>query len=74
MSNPSYALRDSATMLRRDVRHSLRNLAMTVSGVLTPVVTMAMFIYIFGGTLGAGLGGVAHGAATSITSRPPFLS
>ena len=61
MSNPSYALRDSATMLRRDVRHSLRNLAMTVSGVLTPVVTMAMFIYIFGGTLGAGLGGVAHG-------------
>jgi ABC-2 type transport system permease protein len=62
MSNPSYALRDSATMLRRDVRHSLRNLAMTVSGVLTPVVTMAMFIYIFGGTLGAGLGGVAHGA------------
>ncbi len=32
--HPSYALSDSATMLRRDVRHSLRNLAMTVSGVL----------------------------------------
>ncbi len=61
MNNPSFALRDSATMLRRDVRHSLRNLAMTLSGVLTPVVTMAMFIYVFGGTLGAGLGGMAHG-------------
>lgn len=62
MSNPSYAFRDSATMLRRDVRHSLRSLAMTLSGLGTPVLTMALFIYIFGGTLGAGLGGVAHGA------------
>jgi len=47
-------------MLRRDVRHSLRNPSMTLSGVLTPVVTLALFIYVFGGTLGAGLGGLAH--------------
>ena len=62
MSNLSYALLDSATMLRRDVRHSLRNPSMTVSGLLTPVVTMALFIYVFGGTMGAGLGGIARGA------------
>ena len=63
MSTLSFALRDSATMLRRDVRHSLRNPSMTISGLLTPVVTMALFIYVFGGAIGAGLGGVAHGGA-----------
>ncbi len=61
MSTLSYALRDAATMLRRDVRHSLRNRGMTLSGLLTPVATMALFIYVFGGTLRAGLGGAAHG-------------
>src|SRR6266700_2629670 len=63
MSNLSFALRDSATMLRRDVRHSLRRLSMTLSGLLTPIVTLVLFVYVFGGTLGAGLGGVAHGGA-----------
>ncbi|HEY7973981.1 MAG TPA: ABC transporter permease [Ktedonobacterales bacterium] len=60
MSTVSYAVRDSATMLRRDIRHSLRNPMMTVSGLLTPVVMMALFIYVFGGAIGAGLGGVTH--------------
>ena len=45
MSNLSFALRDSATMLRRDVRHSLRNLTMTVSGLLTPIITLLLFVY-----------------------------
>jgi ABC-2 type transport system permease protein len=50
-------------MLRRDARHSLRRLNMTLSGVLTPVIMLALFNYFFGGTLGAGLGSVAHGGA-----------
>ncbi len=58
MSTLSLALRDSATMLRRDVRHSLRNPTMTLSGILTPVITLVLFNYVLGGTLGAGL----HGA------------
>ncbi len=61
MSTLSLTLRDSATMLRRDVRHSLRRLSMTLSGLLTPIVMLVLFVYVFGGTLGAGLGGVAHG-------------
>ncbi len=61
MSNFSFTLRDSATMLRRDVLHSLRNLTMTLSGLLTPIVMMLLFVYVFGATLGAGLGGAAHG-------------
>ncbi len=63
MSNLSLTLRDSATMLRRDVRHSLRRLSMTLSGLLTPIVMLVLFVYVFGGTLGAGLGGVVHGGA-----------
>jgi ABC-2 type transport system permease protein len=63
MTNLSFTLRDSATMLRRDVRHSLRRLSMTLSGLLTPVVMLVLFVYVFGGTLGAGLGGVVHGGA-----------
>ena len=62
MSSLSYTLRDSATMLRRDIRHSLRYLPMTLSGVLTPVIMLLLFNYFFGGTIGAGLDGVAHGA------------
>lgn len=62
MSTLSFTMRDSMTMLRRDIRHSLRNLMMTLSGVLTPVIMLALFNYFFGGALGAGLGGAAHGA------------
>jgi ABC-2 type transport system permease protein len=61
MSNFSFTLRDSATMLRRDVLHSLRNLTMTLSGLMVPIIMMLLFVYVFGATLGAGLGGVAHG-------------
>jgi ABC-2 type transport system permease protein len=63
MSNLSFTLRDSATMLRRDVQHSLRRLSMTLSGLLTPTIMLLLFDYVFGGTIGAGLGGVAHGGA-----------
>jgi len=60
MTNLSFALRDSATMLRRDARHSLRNLKMTVSGLLTPTITLLLFVYVFGGAIGAGLGNGAY--------------
>jgi ABC-2 type transport system permease protein len=58
----SYAVRDTATMLRRDARHSLRYLPMTLSGIGTPVIMMLMFDYFFGGALGSGLGNGAHGS------------
>jgi len=47
-------------MLRRDLRHSLRRLSMTLSGLVTPTLMLVLFNYFFGGTLGAGLGGMAH--------------
>jgi ABC-2 type transport system permease protein len=63
MSTLSYALRDSATMLRRDVQHSIRNIAITLSGLLVPTIMLVLFNYVFGGAIGAGLGGGAHGGA-----------
>ncbi len=64
MSTLSFALRDSATMLRRDVRHSLRNLPMTlISGLLVPIIMLVLFVYVFGGAIGAGQGLVAHGGS-----------
>jgi ABC-2 type transport system permease protein len=57
----SPALRDSATMLRRDIKHSLRVPMMTLSGLLTPIVMLTLFNYFYGGAIGAGLGGVTNG-------------
>jgi len=56
MSTSTYALRDSATMLRRDIRHSLRYPIMSVSGLLVPVFLLLLFVGVFGNTLRAGLG------------------
>jgi len=49
------AVSDSMTMLRRQLKHMLRYPSMTVLLVGTPVVILLLFVYVFGGTLGAGL-------------------
>ena len=54
-------LRDSATMLRRNLRHFKRYPSMTAFMVGIPVVLLLLFVYVFGGALGAGLGGVSGG-------------
>jgi ABC-2 type transport system permease protein len=61
MSTHSFALRDSATMLRRNLRHAQRYPSMTFILVAIPIVFLLLFVYVFGGTLGAGLGGVSGG-------------
>ena len=58
-------LRDSATMLRRNLRRMLRYPSMTVMLVGMPVVFLLLFVYVFGGTLGAGIGGSAHSGAAA---------
>jgi ABC-2 type transport system permease protein len=61
MSTVSYAMTDSATMLRRQLRHMLRYPSMTLMLAGLPIVLLLLFVYVFGGTLGAGLGGVSGG-------------
>lgn len=63
MSTLSLTLSDSMTMLRRDFRHSLRHISMTLSGVLTPSFLLVLFVYVFGGAIGTGAGGVGHSGA-----------
>jgi ABC-2 type transport system permease protein len=58
-----HPLRDSLTMLRRDLKRMLRYPSMTLMLVGMPVVLLLLFVYVFGGTMGAGLGGAAHSAA-----------
>jgi ABC-2 type transport system permease protein len=47
-------------MLRRNLRHALRYPSMTISTVAMPVIFLLLFNYVLGGTLGAGLRGIAH--------------
>ena len=57
MSTMSLALTDSATMLRRNLRRMRRYPSLTVFIAGTPVVFLLLFVYVFGGTMGAGIGG-----------------
>jgi ABC-2 type transport system permease protein len=63
MTASAYALSDSAIMLRRNLRRMRRYPSLTFFIAAIPVVFLLMFVFIFGGTLGAGLGGPAGGRA-----------
>ena len=55
MSTAAYAVRDSATMLRRNLRHLQRYPGLSLYPILMPVVLLLLFVYVFGGTLGNGI-------------------
>jgi ABC-2 type transport system permease protein len=59
MSSLSLAVRDSATMLRRNLLHARRYPSLTLNLLLTPIMLLLLFVYIFGDAMGAGLGGAA---------------
>jgi ABC-2 type transport system permease protein len=61
MTNVAYAVSDTRTMLRRNLRRALRYPSMTISVVGTPLIFLLLFVYVFGRTLGAGIGGSAGG-------------
>jgi ABC-2 type transport system permease protein len=66
MTSLSHTLGDSTTMLRRDLLRSVRNPMMTLSGLMTPIIMLALFNYVFGGAIGSGIGaslGMSHGGA-----------
>ncbi|MGW1812690.1 ABC transporter permease [Streptomyces sp. NPDC002125] len=59
MSTLSLAVRDSSTMLRRNLLHARRYPSLTLNLLLTPVMLLLLFVYIFGDVMGAGIGGGA---------------
>ncbi len=73
MSTVSYALQDSATMLRRNLRHMQRYPSLTLMLVGQPIVFMLLFVYVFGGTMGAGIAGVSAGRAEYLAYITPGI-
>ena len=67
----THALADSATMLRRQLRHMKRYPSLTFMLAGMPVVFLLLFAYVFGGALGAGLGGPTGGRADYIAYLVP---
>jgi len=63
---------DTATMVRRNVRHMRRYpMLFFIAGI--PVVLLLLFVFVFGGTLGAGLGGVTGGRAEYVAYVTPGI-
>ena len=47
MSSLSLAVRDSSTMLRRNLLHARRYPSLTLNLLLTPIMLLLLFVYIF---------------------------
>ncbi|WP_055698570.1 ABC transporter permease [Streptomyces silaceus] len=75
MSALSLAVRDSATMLRRNLLHVRRYPSLTLNLLLTPLVLLLLFVYVFGDVMSAGIaaGGTADGGAEA-TSRAAYVA
>jgi ABC-2 type transport system permease protein len=73
MTTYSYAVADSATMLRRQLRRMQRYPAMTLMIIMIPVVLLLLFVYVFGGTLGAGLGHLGDSRAAYLRYVTPGI-
>jgi ABC-2 type transport system permease protein len=66
-------LADSATMLRRNLRRMRRYPSLTFFLIGIPIVFLLLFVYVFGGTLGDGLGGAAGGRTDYIAYVIPGI-
>ncbi|WP_406386125.1 ABC transporter permease [Streptomyces sp. NBC_01618] len=67
MSSLSLAVRDSSTMLRRNLLHARRYPSLTLNLLLTPVMLLLLFVYIFGDVMSAGI-------ADGRTDRSEYLA
>ncbi|MFI8231227.1 ABC transporter permease [Streptomyces sp. NPDC085900] len=60
MSTLTLAVRDSSTMLRRNLLHARRYPSLTLNLLLTPVMLLLLFVYVFGGAMSGGAGRSAY--------------
>ncbi|GAA4467333.1 ABC transporter permease [Phytohabitans houttuyneae] len=73
MSTLSLALSDSATMVRRQVKHMRRYPSLTLQLIGVPVLFLLLFVYVFGGTLGDGLGPGSGGRGAYVDYVTPGI-
>jgi ABC-2 type transport system permease protein len=71
MSTLSFAARDSATMVRRDFKHTLRYPGTLLLSLGVPTLLLLLFIGVFGDALTAGFGG--HGTGQYINYVVPAI-
>lgn len=72
MSTLALTARDSVTLFRRNLKHLVRYPSLTITIIAMPVVFLLLFVYVFGGTMGAGLPGVPGGGDAG-DSRADYL-
>jgi ABC-2 type transport system permease protein len=53
-------LNDTWTMTKRSLRHTTRSLDTIITVVLTPIALLLLFVYVFGGALGAQTGSIEY--------------
>ncbi|MCX5141308.1 MULTISPECIES: ABC transporter permease [unclassified Streptomyces] len=73
MSTLPLAVRDSHTMLRRNLLHARRYPSLTLNLLLTPIMLLLLFVYIFGDVMSAGIGGGGADRAQYIAYIVPGL-
>ncbi|MFD4233173.1 ABC transporter permease [Streptomyces sp. NPDC058542] len=73
MSSLSLAVRDANTMLRRNLLHARRYPSLTLNLLLTPVMLLLLFVYIFGDVMSAGIGDGGGGRSAYIAYIVPGI-
>ena len=73
MTALALTMNDSATMLRRNLKRAVRYPGLTVIVAALPIVFLLLFVFVFGGTLGAGLGAPSGGRAEYVAYVVPGI-
>jgi ABC-2 type transport system permease protein len=73
MSVRPHVFQDPVTMLRRNVRRALRYPSVTLVVVAIPVIMLLLFVYVFGGALGDGLGVAGGGRGAYVDYVTPGI-
>ncbi len=74
MTSVAATVWDARTMLRRNLKHQLRYPSLTIMLAGLPIVFLLLFVYVFGGQLGAGLpSGATSGRAGYLTYVVPGI-
>lgn len=73
MNAATYAVRDSSTMLRRNLKHMARYPSQTLMLIGLPLLFLLLFVYVFGGAMGPVLPGT-RGRGAAAGDRGDYLT
>lgn len=73
MTSYPHVVSDSTTMLRRNLRRMRRYPSLTFFIIGMPVVFLLLFVFVFGATMGAGLGAISGGREAYVAYVVPGI-